>query len=182
MPLLIHLPEGPTGRNSEIVQPQDIAATILGLAACSLPETWVGRDLLSPEMSLARPIALTGPAVGAWRADLNVPLFSLFDPEWYLNVFANPEACRLFRYGSVEDVAGDYPDVVSRLRDAGLAEAERRGTDTRLIAWLRSGGEGNVPGGGHTVAWPCELALLLAGGLSRVGLALRSSRVPGEPF
>ena len=141
VPLLIHLPEGPTGRNSEIVQPQDIAATILGLAACSLPETWVGRDLLSPEMSLPRPIALTGPAVGAWRADPNVPLFSLFDPEWYLNVFANPEACRLFRYGSVEDVAGDYPDVVSRLRDAGLAEAERRGTDTRLIAWLRSGGE-----------------------------------------
>jgi arylsulfatase A-like enzyme len=145
VPLLVRVPGGPRGRSGTIVQPQDISATILGLAGHQQPEAWVGSDVLSTDAGPAREIALAGPSVNSWPADADRIVFSVFDEEWYLNVAANPEACRLYRYGSVEDVAAQHPDVVARMRDAGLVEVERRGTDTRLVAWLRSGGEATFP-------------------------------------
>jgi len=80
-----------------------------------------------------------------WRGDPDQIVFSVFDYEWYLNVAASPDACRLYKLGSVDDVTDTNPAVAARLREAGLREAERRGTDPRLIAWLRSGGTTRFP-------------------------------------
>ncbi|MBN1246488.1 MAG: sulfatase [Anaerolineae bacterium] len=148
VPLLIHMPGGPVGRSAAIVQPQDIAATILGIAGVDRPAAWDGRDLLAVTASgetRPRDLALAGHAVVSWRDDPRQIVFSVFDRDWYMNFAADPAACRLFRYGSVDDVARDHPDLVARMREAGLQEAARRGTDPRLVAWLRSGGEAPFP-------------------------------------
>lgn len=151
VPLMIHLPDGPTGRSDTFVQPQDISTTLLHMAGAERPAAWVGHNLLNPQASQAadtpRAIALTGHSVNSWSDDPERPFFSVFDRDWYMNLAARPEACRLYRYGSVTDIAADYPEVVARLRIAGIEEAARRGTDPKLIDWLRSEG---------TIAFPEE--------------------------
>ena len=148
VPLLIHLPDGPVGRCGAIAQPQDISATLLAMAGLSIPEAWVGHDLVTIATDGAkgpRGVALAGQSTVSWTNDPQRIAFSVFDDDWYLNVAADPAACRLFRHGSVDDVAGAHPEVVSRLHQAALAEAERRGTEHRLMAWLRSGGTTPFP-------------------------------------
>ncbi len=142
VPLWIHLPKGGSGRYEMIVQPQDISTTLLALGGIEAPPGWVGHNLLDAvtQDGARRQVALSGSGVPHWRVDPNTPVFTIFDREWYLNVAANPEACRLFRMGSVEDVAVAHPDVVGRLREIALNEAARRGTDPKLMGWLRSGG------------------------------------------
>jgi len=148
VPLMIHLPGGPTGRCGAIAQPQDISATVLQVAGAAIPEVLVGCDLVAAADKGGaghRDVALAGPATVGWRGDPEQIIFSVFDGDWYLNVAADPDACRLFRQGSVDDVAGAHPTVVSRLREAALSEAERRGTEHRLMLWLRSGGTAPFP-------------------------------------
>ena len=141
-----------------IVQPQDISATLLSIAGVARPVAWVGHDLLEVAASGGsgpRDIALAGPSVVSWRGVPDQIIFTVFDGQWYLNVAADPAACRLFRrgehdgspygYGSVEDVSTAHPEIVARLREAGLQEAACRGTDARLIDWLRSGGAAPFP-------------------------------------
>lgn len=148
VPLLVHLPNGPMGRSEAIVQPQDISATVLGIAGIDRPASWAGRDLLAGAAAAdggGRNLALAGPSIVSWRGDPHQIVFSVFNREWYLNVTADPATCRLFRYGSVEDVAAGYPAVVDEMREAGIREAACRGTDARLIDWLRSGGKTAFP-------------------------------------
>lgn len=147
VPLMLHLPDGPIGRSDAIVQPQDISATILSMAGVVPPAAWPGHDLLdvAPDGVGGREVALAGQGVNSWRGEPNRTLFTVFDAEWYLNVAARPEACRLFRYGSVDNVTTEHPEVVARLRDAGLSEVEQRGIDPMLLAWLRSEGKGAFP-------------------------------------
>ncbi|MGC9347921.1 MAG: sulfatase [Anaerolineae bacterium] len=155
VPLMIHLPGGPVGRSDAIVQPQDIATTLLSLGGAETPERWVGQDLLEVTQDNgqgAREIALAGHGVNSWVDDADHIVFSVFNREWYMNLAANPEACRLYRYGSVEDVSGGYPEVVARLREAGIAEAAHRGTDAKLVDWLRSGGTLRFPD--ECTTWP----------------------------
>jgi hypothetical protein len=155
VPLMIHLPNGPVGRSDAIVQPQDIATTLLGLGGAEVPEQWVGQDLLEVARNDGvgmREIALSGPSVNSWVDDRRHIAFSVFDREWYMNLAADPEACRLYRYGSVEDVSSDQPEVVARLREAGIAEAARRGTDHKLVDWLRSEGTLRFPD--ECTTWP----------------------------
>ena len=151
VPLLIHVPGGTTGRSDAIVQPQDITATILGIADVAQPEDWVGRDLLADHGD-AREVAIGGRSVDNWRGDPNDSLCTVFNREWTYNVAANPAACRLFRYGSVENVAAGYTAVVKRMRDAGLAALAERGTDPRLIDWIASEGTATFPA--ECCAWP----------------------------
>ncbi len=156
VPLLVHLPgeTGPVGRSEVIVQPQDIAATLLGIAGVERPEAWVGRDLLDPVERVGaepRAVAIAGQSVESWRGDPRQTLFSVFSHEWYLNLAADPAACRLFEHGSVEDVAESYPGIVTDLREAGLAEASRRGTHPKLMAWMQS--EGRAPFPAECTQW-----------------------------
>lgn len=155
VPLLIHLPDGATGRCGAIVQPQDIAATLLAIAGVAKPASWVGHDLVDLAAGGGagpRRVAIAGQGVNAWEVDPDRTLFSIFDQDWYMNVAANPEACRLFRYGSVEDVSGDHAEVVASLREVAQAELVERGTHPALVAWLRREGRGGFPD--HHTQWP----------------------------
>jgi hypothetical protein len=79
-------------------------------------------------------------------------LFTVFTKTWYMNVAADPDACRLYAYGSVEDVAADHPDVVGEMRKLACNELAQRGTDPKLVAWLRSEGEARFPQ--ECCTWP----------------------------
>ena len=143
VPLWIHVPQGETGRRDDLAQPQDITATLLGLAGVSPPPGQAGQDLLAGPTS--RQFALGGPSVNSWNGDRDQVVFTVFDRNGYLNVTANPGACRLFRYGSVQDTAAQEPVLAQRLHEAGLEEAAQRGLDPRLLDWLYGGGEQPFP-------------------------------------
>ncbi len=151
VPLLISVPQGRTGRCTGIVQPQDIFATILGLAQVELPESCVGYDLLQGSAA-NREVALAGRSVDNWDDNPDEIICTIFDPPWYLNMAANSKACRLFRLGSVENVRDEHPKVARRLRETGLAALAARGADPQLITWLRSEGTALFPA--LCVAWP----------------------------
>jgi arylsulfatase A-like enzyme len=155
VPLLIHWPGGATGRVDAIVQPQDIAATLLHMAGVTPPTSWVGHDLrpIADGSRLApRALALAGRAVNSWQDDPSAVLFTVFTKEWYMNVAADPGACRLYPYGSVEDVASERPEVVAEMRRLALNEVAERGTDPKLVDWLRSGGTVRFPQ--ECCTWP----------------------------
>ena len=139
VPLLLHVPGMSPGRNNSIVQPQDIFTTTLSLAGVNPPENAVGFDLTGGKPT-DRSLALGGLSVDSWRGDPQQIVFTVFDDAWYLNITADPAACRLFRYGSVDDVASENMDIVKRLRDKAWSELSLRDTNPELINWLSSGG------------------------------------------
>jgi hypothetical protein len=147
-PLMIRAPEHGKGRSDMIVQPQDLFATVMGLAGLLTPPELESFDVLSLAErgeDSPRDLALAGRGIDAWTGDPTETLFTVFDREWQLEVAARPEACHLRRLGSLEDVAARYPNIVFELRIAGLDELARRGADTSLVAWARSGGVGPLP-------------------------------------
>ncbi len=147
-PFLVRIPDGPTGRCDAIVQPQDIFATVLGLAGVDTPAEIDSRDvvgLATTGTSQGRQIALSGGAADGWPHQPGSILFSAFTRQWCLEVAARPEDCRLTPLGSREEVSERNPTVVEKLHHAALAELGRRGTDTALMQWLRGGGEGEWP-------------------------------------
>ena len=147
-PLFIHVPDSGSGRSSVIFQPQDLFATIMGLAGLTTPEELDSHDLLPIARSGAqgpRTLALSGRGADAWSGDPEEIIFTVFDSGWTLEIAAKPEACHLTRLGSLEDVAAGHQEIVERLWATALDEIERRGTDPGLMAWLRSNGEAEFP-------------------------------------
>ena len=148
VPMMVRLPEGDTGRSKIIVQPQDLFATVLGLAGSETPGELDAHDIVSVAREGGegpRTIALSGGPASQWGRDPDGVLFSAFDGEWCLHVTAKGEDCKLMRMGEAEDVAADHGDVVQRLRKAAVDEIARRGTDSSLVRWLRKEGKGKFP-------------------------------------
>jgi len=149
VPFMIRVPGGDSGRSDIIVQPQDIFATVAGLAGVAVPEGIDAHDLLAAVRQGGtgrREVALAAVAASnKWAESPERILFTVFDQEWYLEVAAVPEHCHLTRLGSLDDVAGDHPEVVERLRVAGLEEIERRDIDPALMDWIRSDGKAEFP-------------------------------------
>ncbi len=147
-PFIVFAPNGGSGRSDIIVQPQDIFATISGLAGVPVPEGIESHDVLSiarEGKEAPRKLALAGNTADGWRGDTKKTLFTVFDQEWCLEFAAKPENCSLTRLGSLQDVAASYPLVVEELHAAAIDEIERRGTDSALMDWLRSQGESEFP-------------------------------------
>ena len=143
-PFILYVPGGGSGSCQAIVQPQDIMATLLGLAGAPVPEGIESYDMLAVacgERQAGRDYAVSGSAATHWQQQPEGVLFTVFDHEWALEYTARAEDCRLTRLGSLEDVAAEHPDVVERMRAAGRQEVERRGTVAPLMEWLRSEGE-----------------------------------------
>lgn len=149
VPFILRVPDGGAGRSDMIVQPQDIFATVASLAGVDMPEDIISHDVLTAAREGgpgSREVALAGPAANAgWGETPERILFTVLDQEWYLELAAKPEHCRLTRLGSLDEVAAEHPEVVERLHAAGMAEIERRGIDSALMSWLRSQGEGEFP-------------------------------------
>jgi arylsulfatase A-like enzyme len=147
VPFLLSVPGAGFGQSQMIAQPQDIFATILGIAGNSsiLPEGIESYDLLEliqAENSSPRKLAVGGTGVDGWRRrGVDQPVFSAFDKDWYLGVTANPESCELQRLGTHENVAKEHPDVVKRLRTCAIEEIAYRKLDPGLVDWLSSDGQ-----------------------------------------
>jgi len=150
VPLLVRVPGGGTGRSSVIVQPQDILATVMGLAGLPVPQV-EGRES-HDVLAIAREggegqrrAALAGPSADRWKGHPDETLFSVFGDEFYLEFAARPERCRLTRYGSLDDVAAGNESIVAEMREWAMEEIERRGAAPALVSWLRSEGEADFP-------------------------------------
>ena len=91
-----------------------------------------------------RSLAIAGNQVRDWGRTQGT-LFTVFDREWEYDLAIKPESSRLYRHGSLEEVSALHPDVCRRLREAGMDELERRGTDLEIIRWLRSDGTRHFP-------------------------------------
>ena len=152
VPLFIRVPGDSGGRCSAIVQPQDIFATVFGLAGLQPPGQIDSHDVLGVARegnAGHREIALAGNGADTWPVrhmqDPSATLFTAFDADWALEVTAAPEDCRLWRLGSLDEVSNQHPNVVQGVHRAAIDEVERRGTDPALVAWLRGGCEGQPP-------------------------------------
>jgi len=150
IPFIVHVPDGGTGRNDMIVQPQDAFATILGIAGVPMPDGLGSNDVLAVARDgkqEPRAVALSGQSADAWcREDRSGPiLFSVFDKQWGLEWAPRPEDCRLRARDALDDVAAKNEGVVERLHQAGLDEIARRGIDPALLQWLRARGESDCP-------------------------------------
>ena len=151
VPLFIRMPDGDAGRSDVIVQPQDFFSTILAILGEPEPEGIEGYDILTPARrgeAGQRQLALAGGSLERWNQAGQNPhfvLFTAFDKTYSLEVAAKPEHSRLARLGSLDYVEQAHPEVVTQMHAAAIDELERRGTDPGLIAWLRNGGEGELP-------------------------------------
>jgi len=148
VPLLIHVPGRGGGRSRAIVQPQDIFPTLLGIAGVDRPDGLDGEDVLSLAEAggeAARPLALAGRAVHSWEHKPDSILFTAFGPEMYLLWAPRRRACRLFRYGSEDDLASERPEMAAKLWELAVDQLALRRADPALIEWLRAGGKGRFP-------------------------------------
>lgn len=153
VPLIVSVPGRGGGRSRVIVQPQDITATILGIAGAQGAAEMDGNDLLAlaeDGKKSPRQLAIAGRSVDSWEADAAAILFTVFDEDGYLQWAPDREHCRLFRYGGLEP----EPDAarVEKLWRLGLAELQRRRTHPALVHWLRGGGRAPFPKG--CCDWP----------------------------
>ena len=82
---------------------------------------------------------------GKHQIKRNAILFTAFDQEWNIEVAAKPENSKLIKLGTIEYVQDQHPEIVAKLHAAAVDEIGRRGTDPGIMAWLRSGGEGDFP-------------------------------------
>ena len=149
-PFIVRAPGAGSGRSDIIVQPQDLFATVMGLAGVPTPESLDSHNVLAIAQAGSegpRQVALAGSVASERWGKPDRVCFTVFDGTWYLEVTPNPENAALTKEGTIDNVAANHPDVVERLRAAGIAELARRGADPRLVDWLRSGGQGTFPFG-----------------------------------
>lgn len=147
VPMFVRPPGGEHGRSDAIVQPQDIWATVAGLTGIDVPGNCDSQDMLAVARRAApgrREVALAGRSADSWGGDPGRPLLSVFGPEFYLELAPDPAHSLLHRYGEFTDCSEDHPGVADELREAGIAELERRGTHPDLLDWLRGGGQAEL--------------------------------------
>jgi arylsulfatase A-like enzyme len=149
VPMMLHVPGEGSGRCETPVRLTDVFGTVAARAEADVPGGATTNDLLrvakDPEY---RPHAVvpTGKHVDSWAGkDPDDLLAFAYDDEWGLGLAPDPEACVLRRIGEREDVSGSHPDTVARLRRDAIDELDRLGLDDRIVAWLRSGGDGAFP-------------------------------------
>lgn len=149
VPFMVHVPNGGSGESDLLVQPQDVFATILGIAGGQAPDSVESYDVLKAAQDGTGPrnLALCGASISRWAPEKSEKvLFSVFDKEWWLGFAANPTDCELRKLTHPrEDVAGNYPEVVQRLHREGLAEIARRGLDPGVLQWLQGEGKEEFP-------------------------------------
>jgi len=157
-PFLVRVPGDGGGRCDAIVQPQDIVGTVLALADGRAPSSLDSHDMVAVARDGSEPprsVAVAGRPSNHWDSEKQPICFSALDGEWCLEIAARPESCRLVRMGELEDVAADHPDVVARLRKAGIDEIERRGAAPGVVHWLRREGDAPFPRNvRHYAGWP----------------------------
>ncbi len=149
VPLMVSAPGRGVGRSDMFAQPQDIFATVLGLAGVDKPDGLDCHDVLSlaeAGKDSPRQVALAGrPLFHYSRPHSGSVLCTVFADERYLVWAPGVEDCTLLKYGSNEDLTASEPATVQELWQAGLDELTRRKLPADVLDWLRSGGQGDLP-------------------------------------
>ncbi|MFP4029548.1 MAG: sulfatase [Candidatus Brocadiia bacterium] len=151
-PFMIRKPTGPTGQSSIIVQPQDIYATVMGMLDQPVPDALDSHNVLALEEAGSggpRDVAIAGNRADGWDGDAEKILFTVFDRNWYLEVAAKPQFCRLTALGSLEEVSDQHPDLVEEMHRKAIDELEAHGAHPQIVEWLRSHGASE---------WPTDIA------------------------
>jgi len=146
-PFIVHVPGLGRGRSDSFVQPQDIFATVMGLAGGAVPDGVESFDVLSAARDgrrTPRTFALSASSADTWQGE-PTKTFTMFDGEWCLIMAARTRDCQLMRAGTQDDVASEHSEVVERMRTAALDEIARRGADPALVEWFRSEGANPFP-------------------------------------
>ncbi len=138
VPLIVRTPERDAGRSSVLAAPQDVFATVLGLAGAPVPRETDAHDVLATARtgaSAQRSLTLAGqPSLNAGGAACTA-----FNTEWCLVCAPRAEDSVLYRLGAREPVQDAHPDVVAAMHAAAIDELELRGADPRRLAQLRMG-------------------------------------------
>jgi hypothetical protein len=149
---MVYVPEKGSGRSGITVQPQDVFATLLGIAGAPVPKELDCHDVLAQAENGEegrRRLALSGIAPGGFvvgqREEQRRHFFTVFSDDAYLVFDVDPQKCQLVRYGAQEDIAQANPSEVEKLHKLGIQELARRGADPKLIDWLQSHGEKPFP-------------------------------------
>ena len=149
VPLLVHVPGIGHERNNIDVQPQDIFDTVCKIAGIETGPDYDGGNLIALADGSGTERRFT-PIMGAatHRArnrDPHICRMTVFGDTHYLNFAADPESCRLFRYGATDDTAAQGSTKVEPLRKLALEELRARSTNPRLIEWFESKGKSEFP-------------------------------------
>jgi len=142
------VPGAGSGRSAAIVQPQDVFATVAGLAGADVPDGVESYDLraVAEEERRPREVAVAGTVVSNWEGrDREDVLGYATDGEWSLGLAASPDGCELRRFGERDEIGDDHPEIRDRLRQSAVAELDRRGLDPGLHDWLASEGASEFP-------------------------------------
>ena len=145
-PFMVRMPGGGSGRSGIFVQPQDVFATIMGMAGLDMPPEIDSRNVLlqARDGKGERHLALSGVAPGS-RAHNPGAFFTVFGEQSYLVFDPRPEQCQLIPYGGEANVAAENQSLVEELHAAGTAEISRRGADPKLVDWLKNHARGSLP-------------------------------------
>ncbi|MCL2057606.1 MAG: sulfatase [Oscillospiraceae bacterium] len=156
IPLLISAPWLKPHVRKDITAPQDIYATILGLAGveCNMSSS---QDLLKGPSKREYAVTAWGPIDVGKDTAPQQQLFSVLNCEWCLSVAADNASCALYAIGGNDEVAAANPGVVAELKEAGIALLVERGMPGDVAAWLRGGGVGFAP------EWPAPTDYLSRG-------------------
>ncbi len=147
VPFFVHVPDAGSGRSDVIVQPQDLFATVMGIAGGKTPPDIESFDVLAAAQqgtTTPRKFALSASSADTWARD-PTRTFSLFDGEWCLLMAPRVDQCRLYRAGSQTDVAAENHQLVERLWKSAVDELARRGAHPALVEWFQSEGTRPFP-------------------------------------
>ena len=152
--LKVRVPGAPSaGKHfKDLVQPPDLAPTLLDLAGVSIPARMQGESyapLLNGQAFKAREVAITG---GAQRVAYKARSLSITarDQRWVLVDSPDPEQRVLFDTDNdprqLADVAGDHPGEVARLHDAVVDFVRTHDAQPQVVRMWETGKPGDMTG------------------------------------
>jgi arylsulfatase A-like enzyme len=140
VPLIAYIPGDGRVQHDGFRQPWDIFPTVLRLAGIEVPREADGRDLITDE---PRHTVIAGAApYHGWVQRSGGPLFTVFGPERYMNVAADPAACRLYSYGSEDELSAEEPETVRILWEAAVDKLSEQNAHPDMVDWFRGHGHG----------------------------------------
>ena len=140
----------PGARLDDLVQPADLAPTLLDLADIEIPEPMQGTSylpLLKGEACKIRDVAISARAPGARETAAQI---TARNQRWQL--IDQPDPARRVLHDLDEDpdqaidVAGDHPDVVERLHEAVVDFLKSHEAQPQIVRLFEEGDPGDMEG------------------------------------
>ena len=151
----VHIIRAPGGLSAgkhfnDLVQPADLAPTLLDLAGIEIPDVMQGGSylpLLKGEPCDARDVAISASAPNATQG---TAIITARDQRWQL--LDQPDPAKRVLYdldedaAQTRDVAADHPDVVERLHEAVVEFLKTHDAQEQIVRWFETGDKGDMTG------------------------------------